>query len=274
MLERIFFQSSLPRSGSTLFQNIVAQRPDFHATPTDGTLELLYAARQNFTESPEFKAQDPDKMERGFIRFCHDGLTGFYKAITDKPYVMCKSRGWGIHRSFLDSFYPDPKIVILVRDMRDILASMEKKFRNNPLKADSVLDWSRMQGTTTPKRVDQWLATPPVGLAFERLSEIFRQGIDKHCHFVRYEDLVQQPQQTMTLVYAYLGITDYRHDFDNIEQVTKEDDTVYGVYGDHVIRPRLEWRKSDAERILGKDVCKWVKDNAAFAWYNSRFDYR
>ena len=47
MLQSIFFQSSLPRSGSTLFQNIVAQRPDFYATPTDGTLELLYAARQN-----------------------------------------------------------------------------------------------------------------------------------------------------------------------------------------------------------------------------------
>lgn len=274
MLQRIFFQSSLPRSGSTLFQNIIAQRPDFFATPTDGTLELLYAARQNYTESPEFKAQDPEVMEKGFKGFCHDGLTGFFRSVTDKPYVMCKSRGWGIHRDFLHSFYPDPKIIILVRDMRDILASMEKKFRANPLKADSVLNWANMQGTTTPKRVDQWLATPPVGLAFERLSEIFRQGIDKHCHFVKYEDLVAHPKTTMTLVYQFLEVSDYQHDFDNVEQVTKEDDEVYGIYGDHRIRRKVEWRKSDAERVLGRDVCKWVKDNETFKWYNNRFDYR
>jgi len=28
-MEQLFFQSSLPRSGSTLLQNILAQNPDF-----------------------------------------------------------------------------------------------------------------------------------------------------------------------------------------------------------------------------------------------------
>lgn len=274
MLQQIFFQSSMPRSGSTLFQNIIAQNPDFYATPTDGTLELLYAARQNYTDSPEFRAQDSELMLKGFAGFCRDGLLGFYQNITDKPYVMCKSRGWGIHRDFLHSFYPNPKIIVLVRDLRDILASMEKKFRGNPTKADNVLDWSRMQGTTTPKRVDQWLSTPPVGLAFERLSEMARQGIDRHCLFIKYEDLVMHPQTTMTMLYEYLGVKHFKHDFDNVEQVTKEDDEVYGIYGDHVIRHRIEWRKSDAEKVLGRDVCKWIKDNPAFEWYNSKFGYR
>ena len=46
----IFFNSSMPRSGSTLIQNILGQNPDIHSTPTDGFLELIYAARVNFTE--------------------------------------------------------------------------------------------------------------------------------------------------------------------------------------------------------------------------------
>lgn len=37
----IAFQSSLPRSGSTLFSNIVGQNPAFHVTPTSGLLDLL-----------------------------------------------------------------------------------------------------------------------------------------------------------------------------------------------------------------------------------------
>ena len=67
MVEKIFFQSSLPRVGSSLLQNIFAQRPDTYATPTDGTLELLFASRANYTESAEFKAQDADLMKKAFI---------------------------------------------------------------------------------------------------------------------------------------------------------------------------------------------------------------
>jgi sulfotransferase len=30
----IYFQSSLPRTGSTLLQNLIGQNPNFHVTPT------------------------------------------------------------------------------------------------------------------------------------------------------------------------------------------------------------------------------------------------
>ena len=62
-MEKLFFQSSLPRAGSTLLQNIMGQNPDFYVTPTSGVLELVYAARSNYSDSPEFKAQDADTMK-------------------------------------------------------------------------------------------------------------------------------------------------------------------------------------------------------------------
>ena len=68
--KQIFFQSSLPRAGSTLLQNIMGQNPDFYVTPTSGVLELVYAARKNYVESPEFKAQDPETMRNAFNGFC------------------------------------------------------------------------------------------------------------------------------------------------------------------------------------------------------------
>ena len=46
----LFFNSSMPRSGSTLLQNILGQNPDIAVTPTDGSLELLMGARAHFTE--------------------------------------------------------------------------------------------------------------------------------------------------------------------------------------------------------------------------------
>ena len=41
-MDKIFYQSSLPRAGSTLLQNVLAQNPDIYATPTSGVLELVF----------------------------------------------------------------------------------------------------------------------------------------------------------------------------------------------------------------------------------------
>ena len=131
MVEKIFFQSSMPRSGSTMFQNIIGQNPDFYVTATSGMLELVFGARGNFTNSPEFKAQDSKLMEKGFTNFCRQGMQGYFDGITDKKYVIDKSRGWGVYRPFLNAFYPNPKIICLVRDLRSVVSSYEKIYRKN-----------------------------------------------------------------------------------------------------------------------------------------------
>ena len=66
---KIFYQSSMPRAGSTLLQNILAQNPDFYVTPTSGLLELIFGARANYTNSPEFKAQEDVAMKKAFLAF-------------------------------------------------------------------------------------------------------------------------------------------------------------------------------------------------------------
>jgi sulfotransferase len=271
-MEKIFYQSSLPRAGSTLLQNILAQNPDIYATPTSGVLELVFAARANYTNSPEFKAQDAETVKKGFQAFCNKGMKGYYEAITDKKYVVDKSRGWGIHYDFL-KFITDeePKVICMVRDLRDIFASMENNFRKNPDKQFEFLDWSKMQGTTVPKRIDIWAQNPPVGMAIERLAEVIRLGISDKMLFVKFEDLCLYPDTQLIRIYEYLGIPYFKHDFDNIEQVTKEDDEVYGAFGDHVIRTKLEPVPSRAKQLLGKDVTDWIWNN--YKWFFDQFRY-
>jgi len=271
-MENIFYQSSLPRSGSTLLQNILAQNPDIYATPTSGVLELIFAARANYTNSPEFKAQDTELMKKGYQSFCKEGMDAFYNAITDKKYIVDKSRGWGIHYDFLKFIRnEEPKIICMVRDLRDIFASMENNFRKHPEKQSDILDWSKGQGTTVPKRIDIWAQNPPVGLAIERLSEMFRTGIAEKVLFVKFEDLCLYPDTEMMRIYRYLEIPHFKHDFDNIEQVTKEDDEIYGVFGDHAIRTKLEPVSSKAKSLLGKDVADWIWNN--YEWFFKQFRY-
>jgi hypothetical protein len=128
-----------------------------------------------------------------------------------------------------------------------------------------------MQGTSVPKRIDIWGQSPPVGMALERLSEIFRQGQDSKMLFVRFEDLCMYPETEMKRIYSYLGTSYFAHDFDNIQQVTKEDDEVYGSYGDHEIRTVLAPVSSKAKQLLGKDVTDWIYSN--YQWYFQQFRY-
>ena len=169
-MKKLLFNSSLPRSGSTLIQNIFAQNPDFYCTPTAGTLELIYGARANFSTDPTFKAQDSELMKKGFQGFCYNGLNGFYNAVTDKPIVLEKSRGWGIHHDLLKFVLGEqPKVICMVRDLKQIVASMEKKFRAAPETDSGIVNHAELRNTSTPKRVDHYLATQPLGLALERL---------------------------------------------------------------------------------------------------------
>jgi sulfotransferase len=273
-MEKIFFQSSMPRAGSTLLQNIVGQNPDFYVTPTSGTLELVFGARANFSSSPEFKSQDDELMKKGFAGFCKGGIENYFSAITDKKYVLEKSRGWGVYRGFLETFYPEPKIICMVRNLKDVICSYEKIYRKNQHQHDPVRDDSTARGTTVHKRVDEWMAANnTIGRAVERIFEMIRLGYADKILFVKMENLCLYPETEMTRIYQYLELPHYHHDFDNIEQITKEDDSVFGLAADlHTIRPKLEMRPSDADSILGNDITKWLFEN--YRWYYDKFGYK
>lgn len=270
-MKKIFFQSSLPRAGSTLLQNVIGQNPDFYVTPTSGVLELLIAARANYTNSPEFSAQDPNLMRDGFLGFCREGLNGFFEKTTDKPFILDKSRGWGYHYSFVNTFYNQPKMLCMVRDPRDIFCSMEKNFRKYPEKHFDMVNHQTSQGVTTESRIDIWASNPPVGMAMERLYQIIKEGNDKHIHFIKYETFTRQPEKEVEKIYDYLELPYFKHDFNNVEQITQEDDKVYGVFGDHNIKNKIEYIPSNAKEILGKGACDWIKSN--YKWFYDYFRY-
>ena len=45
MVDKIFYNSSLPRAGSTIIQNILAQNPTIYPTPTSGVFEIVTLER-------------------------------------------------------------------------------------------------------------------------------------------------------------------------------------------------------------------------------------
>jgi sulfotransferase len=258
---------------STLLQCILNQNPEIHATPTDPVLEYLYGARMNYTNTPEVKAIDKDVALQTWRGFCWGGLNGYAESYTDKPNICIKTRGGTIHYKWFEAFMPyKPKMICMVRNLKSIISSMEKLYRNNQENHQAIQNHSEMKGTNTVKRVDIWFSSPPVGLALERLQQTLLEGISNDVLYVKAEDLTSYPDKEMSRIYSYLGLEKYKHNFDNVEQTVKEDDSVYGLSSNlHTIKNKVQPLTPDYKEILGKDICDWI-DNR-FAWYQKGFKY-
>lgn len=267
----IYYQSSLPRSGSTLLQNVFAQNPEFYATPTSGVLELIFQARESYGKGTEWKAQDAELMAKGMKGFYKGALQGFFNGITDKPRVIDKNRGWAYYYTLLKTFDDNPKIIYMVRDLKDVYTSMEKNFRKNPEKSKQIVHWGTGQGVTIKKRIELWASSPLVGGTLEKLKEVIDTGVAHNIFFIKYEDFTANPKAMMERVYAYLDIPNYKHDFKNILQITQEDDRVHGDFGDHTIRKEIKPLPSQAQEILGRQNCKDIMNT--YEWYNEYFNY-
>ena len=210
----------MPRACSTLLQNIFAQNPNFYATPTDGAIELLDGARQRFTDSVEFKASvDQDLSLSSWRNFCKGGLISYCNTLTDKPNIVLKGRGWKGNINWMENFLnEEPKIFCCVRNLKSIVASFEKLHRKNPDKTSQWLINHEARGTTV---------------------------------FIRAENLTSNPQEIMNQVYDILGEERYQHNFNNIEQITKENDVIHALDNDlHTIKSLFSDLSNNDIKIL------------------------
>jgi len=272
VVEKIFFQCSLPRSGSTLLQNLIAQNPDFYATPTSGLIEIFLNARNIYTNNVEFKAQDRATMEAGFKNLCREGMFGFFNAITDKKYVIDKSRGWSVTYDFLNWYYPNPKVVVMVRDLRAIVASLEKKFRQYQHIDSGLQNWNELRNTTVDKRIDYFLfQAPPLSVSIDVLYDTIMRQLAKNCLFIKFENFTVNPEREMKRIYEYFELPYFKHDFENIDQKTFEDDNYHIPFGDHEIRSDVRPVPNDYISVLGKQNCDNIYNR--FSWFYKTFNY-
>jgi len=192
--QTIYYQSSLPRAGSTLLQNIIGQNPAFHVTPTSGMIDLVLGARIGYNGNKEAQAGDKEMWKEGFYAFCQAGLNAYVANLTDKPCILDKNRNWAASYPLLANIFPNPKIIFMVRDLRAVFASMEKKFRANPDIEDGTVNNMNLTGLTTQQRVEKWAMSHPIGHALPKLNQSILDKAAQKCVFNNYEELCTEPE--------------------------------------------------------------------------------
>jgi sulfotransferase len=258
MEKTLHFVCGMPRSGSTLLCNILLQNPRFHATQTSGLLDTLFGIRNHWGSIVEHKANpQPEKLSN----VLKSVVNSYYEDV-DRPIVFDKSRGWFAYVEFIENILNKKiKMLVPVRPVADILASFEvlfretSKFNRPPGEADNYFQFQTVEG-----RCEYWMRNNQVvGLTLNRLNDALNRGFKDRMFFIDFNKLTSEPTKMMKQVYEFLGEKYYDHNFDYVEQVTQEEDSVYGFVNLHKIRNKVSPVKSRAEEILGKSIIKKIE---------------
>lgn len=257
-MRKIFYVSGLPRSGSTLLMNLLAQHPDVFCTPTSGLHNYLINARDAWNNIIEHRADKNAGKDENLKRVLKSILHSYHG--TDKPYVIDKCRGWGNSVEMLETITNEKvKIIAPVRDIKEVMASFETLYRKGTYKFPAP--GPMPQCINAEGRVQHWGSNNgEVGISYSILKDAFLRGLGDRFLLVDYDYLTHEPHNAMKVIWDYLGLPQCVHDFDNVVNQTPEDDSVYNYVDLHTIKSKVMPSKPKAEQILGREICENLKN--------------
>lgn len=236
----IIFVSGLPRSGSTLLLNLLGQNPRHHVTPTSGLVELVLSVRDLWQNFVEFRSQGLETVKPRIVSAIGGLIGGFYQAeFGGGLTVFDKARGWLAYIELLEQVLGRPvTVLVTVRDVRAIIASYEKLYQRNPVTSKRPKDYLASQSIEGRARM-LLSESGEVGLTITRLRDAFRRRHRSQIVLVPYNQLCREPRAVLRGLHESLALPPFEYDPTNVPQITREDDSEYGVPL-HTIRNKVE----------------------------------
>ena len=223
---KLFFLVALPRSGNTLFASIMNQNPEIAATANSVTLEIiknlyLIKTTDTFQNFPDHKSLD-NVLDNVFTNYYQQWSQ---RIIIDRGPVMLSGNP-GNFELMKKHFKPGFKCIILLRDLMEVFASYMQWYTENP---DSFVNRFGLQ--TDEEKLGMIMNKDgAVAKDLEAIKNAY--NYPDLCHFVKYDDMVENSKQEFRKIYEFMGEPYFNHRFDNLDQVNVNglsyDDKVVG----------------------------------------------
>lgn len=255
-MKKFSFLAGLPRSGSSLISSILNQNPNIYASSNSPMCGMAFNLERSIILSEQYNAFPKPKVLPNVI----SGLLENYYSDIDRPFIIDKSREWPIKEHFevlLRNLSYEPKVILSVRNILDVLTSFITLINKNPNKENFIdreiqarqefnfyrdINDIRCDHLMRPKGI---IDNSLYGIAFAMLPEN-----KKYFHIVEYDNLVYDTKNTIDKIYNFLELQKYDHDFNNIINITPEDDTIYGLDNMHEVRKNILKVSLRPEQVL------------------------
>jgi len=210
LTRKLFFLVALPRSGNTLFASIMNQNKEIAATANSVTLEImkdLYLLKKTdvFENFPDHKSLD-NVLDNVFTNYYQHWPQ---RIIIDRGPVMLKGNLELMQKHFKHSF----KCIVLLRDLMDVLASYMQWYTENP---DA---FPNRYGHNTDEEKLKMIMNKNGAVAKDLEAIKNSYNYQDMCHYVKYDDMVTNPEQEFRKIYKFMNEPYFNHRFNNLNQV-------------------------------------------------------
>ena len=251
-MKEIFFLNGLPRAGNTVFGSIMNQNPNIAATANSICADMI--GELFMLKHTDIFKNYPD--HKSFDNVAKTVFENYYKDWKQDYIIDRAPWGYPINLKFLKEIKSNIKIIILVRDIIEVLGSF--------------IDWSNREPTSFVNQYAAKTVEEKCDMLMNKEGQIVKELIGiKHLldhqpkeiyHVVKFNDLVKNTEKTIDGVYNFLGISKFKHDFNNISQFKVNDmgydDTIVGN-GLHTLKTGAisnYKEKYDAYSIIPKSI--------------------
>jgi len=255
-MKTYFFESGLPRSGSTLFTALLNQHPQIHAGPLSPVIEAMYYQEKYFFEDSEHFIAYPKPLHAKKVI---SSIIDNYYFDVNEPYIIDKNRAWPNNVERIKRYITTkPKIIMTVRDVLEILSSFITMIHRNEDEVsfvDEALIGANVD-INDNNRCDFLMS--PVGIVNQALwafQQSYAKGDHEYIHLIEYNDLIQNPENELRKVYNFLEIESYISDVKNVQNKYREKDSIaYKLKDMHEVRPEVKRTSKRPEEVLSSYV--------------------
>lgn len=239
MIKNFIGLSGLPRTGSTLLSAILSQNPEIHAEGNSAVCQLMWDMQGSILENCNEQLAASNRLNTG-IELIKNIPNIYYKDITAST-VIDKCRSWTLpdNMAMLNKYFEyKPKVLVLERPLIEIVRSFVALRQAN-----------NYQGDPEEGLLDTW--SEPIMRSYEGVKWA-KANNNGEFLFVQYNDLINNTKSTIDTIYEFCELESFEHDFNNIVNKHPENDEVYGMLGQHDIRPTINKRDLDVK--LSKEM--------------------
>jgi sulfotransferase len=208
MSSRFVGVAGLPRAGSTLLCQLLAEHPEIDCEGHSSPLCNSLLATRRFISDDQFMLSQLDVQFDASYAHLKSAMQGFlhgWHSGSGKPVVVDKNRAWLHCVELLLDLDPGAKILVPIRELGQVYCSIEAQHQKTILLdfIDHLADFDRFG------RADQLFAKDKaIGAPLSSIQAVqdLPQAVKDRLYFVKFEDLMAQPVETMSKVYAWLEI--------------------------------------------------------------------
>ena len=250
MYDQFICLSGLPRTGSTLLSAILSQNPLIHAEGNSAVCQLMWDMYISCTTKGKAVEQLlASNRQRVIYNLISQIPHIYYQDIKPKEKIIVdKCRSWTISaniqllRKFIDE---NIKIIILERPIIEIVTSFAKLYKDN-----KVIDYDNKLEKLVQSN------TEPIMRSIKGISWAKRNNEKNTFLFISYDDLIDNPKETISKIYTFCGWKPFKHNFKHIFSEYPENDAIYGLVGQHKIRSKISRRKLEVKKLLPEKIIK------------------